>query len=101
MYTEYLIHVYYKTRYVTYPSSVGNREFLATMLIIGTSLPNNTYKIIYINASFSMVVVINSRDRLGKIWLPKNAPENNLVIIISIGTPLSIPKMYSNIENTH
>ena len=38
----------------------------------------------------------------------KRARENNLVIIISpksnhmsIGTPLSIPKMYSNIENTY
>ena len=28
----------------------------------------------------------------------KRTPENNLVIIIPIDTPLSIPKMYSNIE---
>ena len=39
MYTESLIQDYNTTK-VTYPSSVGKREFLATMLIIGTSLPS-------------------------------------------------------------
>ena len=48
-------------------------------------------------------IVLNSRDRQGKLWLLKKyARENNLAIIISpkssIGTPLSIPKYIQTLQ---
>ena len=49
-----------------------------------------------------IMVVLNSRDWPGKLWLPKNVPENSVIIITTWKTrhrslALTMPKIYSNI----
>ena len=89
-----------ESSYSVLSSYLSANVLVQLYLCLNTVLNACIYVCMYFYVSLSMVV-INSRDRQGKLWLPKCGRKIIMFPKSSISAPLSIPKMYSNIENTH